>query len=701
MRLRLTVQRNGLPAANVLWNVPDSNSTQAYTITRLLEDVNHVIPLEAEHWGLEHYVVEVAGFECLHFSPVAQALKDDDHVSIRPLMTAEERARTLTGRHQISDDGRHLVDGVPFGRPYLRHPNRPAVRIPPRKRRRLDGAEEEADETALLTQNGQVSPQRKQHGLLTNGDTSAGSEGKSRARRASKTVQFIGVEQDDDEDSDEDDDDFAPDGEQEDHVAMEDDSEDDSDSDSDSSSASGSSSGSDASSGSDDSSSGSDSDSGSDASSPPEVKSSKGVLAWTVSTLPTSPKHVAPGQGRPGTRSRNSRRTRTHRLRLLKLAGKLPAEANLKALAQYEAALLPQESPEPEPSKPFSTYTGKRKRVDNEEAAEDVTELEQRKQELMARFGNGTDSTVVQVEEALQPTVLEPAPPSPQIVVEEEQQQSSKRETPKKRLRPDTSAISRILARQAMPSKKRAKANPVVEKTPEPEGASEPDFWKSRINLSAFECWQEEFELSAPSFPFQQHWDPASKLMREKADKKKNKKGGKRQRESVRVEEEEEEKIFLDYDDTDTGATENPDSEIHEAIEDQLRQDVATAAQADLPALPDDMTTLPDLTSGDVKVGAILACKFFDINAITMTPEISNYKTAVIHREGDSGNGAGTICLKIAERDLPKREKKFDSKGNRIYDAADQFYVEDEDEETGLWEGQLAELLEPKLVKAA
>jgi hypothetical protein len=80
MRLRLTVQRNGIPAANVLWNVPETNSSQAYTITRLLEDVNHVIPLEAEQWGLEHYVVEVGGFECLHFSPVAQSLKDDDHV---------------------------------------------------------------------------------------------------------------------------------------------------------------------------------------------------------------------------------------------------------------------------------------------------------------------------------------------------------------------------------------------------------------------------------------------------------------------------------------------------------------------------------------------------------------------------------------------------------------------------------------------
>ena len=148
MRLRLTIQRNGLPAANILWAVPDTNSATAYTVTRLLEDVNVIVPLEAEHWGLEHYVVEVAGFECLHFMPVGQCLKEDDHVSIRPLMRAEMRARTLTGRHQISHGGQHLVDGVPFGRPYLRQPNRPAVRIPPRKRQRLEEITDEEPDAA-------------------------------------------------------------------------------------------------------------------------------------------------------------------------------------------------------------------------------------------------------------------------------------------------------------------------------------------------------------------------------------------------------------------------------------------------------------------------------------------------------------------------------------------------------------------------
>ena len=81
MRVRLTVQRNNLPPSHILWSIPDTASQQAYTVARLLEDVNRILPLEAEQWGLEDYTVEVEGFECLHFSPVLQTLKEDDHVS--------------------------------------------------------------------------------------------------------------------------------------------------------------------------------------------------------------------------------------------------------------------------------------------------------------------------------------------------------------------------------------------------------------------------------------------------------------------------------------------------------------------------------------------------------------------------------------------------------------------------------------------
>lgn len=52
------------------------------------------------------------------------------------------RARKLSGRVQISTDGRRLIDGVPFGRPYLKRSfsNRPLIKIPSRKRRRTSQA---------------------------------------------------------------------------------------------------------------------------------------------------------------------------------------------------------------------------------------------------------------------------------------------------------------------------------------------------------------------------------------------------------------------------------------------------------------------------------------------------------------------------------------------------------------------------------
>ncbi|KAH6878660.1 hypothetical protein BKA58DRAFT_377698 [Alternaria rosae] len=701
MRLRLTVQRNGLPAANILWSVPETNSTQAYTVTRLLEDVNHIIPLEAEHWGLEHYVVEVGGFECLHFMPVTNALKEDDHVSIRPLMTAEVRARTLTGRDQISDGGQHLVDGVPFGRPYLRQPNRPAVRIPPRKRRRLDDEQSDDDTEAvgLLTQHGE-SPEVRDDAATLNGLTRSASKA-SRSQRTVKSVQFKQPELDDEEDSEEDDDDFAPE-EAEDEASSSDDSDSDSDSDSNSDSdseseadakakANASSSASDTSDSDSDTSSDSDSDSDdSDASSPPDVLSSKDGRKTKAAT-----KHVPPGEGLKATKLRNSRRTRANRLRSLKTSGKLPNNATFDDLAAYEEGRYGLDEEEPRHTQPFAKSQGKRKRLDEdepaEEAAEDTTELERRKRDLMARFGESTEATAP-ADEAIQPTTatVEKVTTTPA-----EEESPAKKEPTSRRMRPDTRAIGRILARQAGPVRKTKAKAP----TPEPEEWSNPDFWKTRINLSAFECWEEDFELSAPPFPFQQHWDPASKLMHDKAKKKKQKRRSNVQQEATLVEEEEEEKIILDYDDA---PTTNPDSEsVNAAVEDQLRQDLAMAAQSDLPPLPKDMSTLPDLTSSDMKAGAVIACKFFTVNPVTVTPEISGYKTATVEQEGDSGPGAGTIQLKIALRDLPKREKKFDSKGNRIYNAADALLMEEDDEDEGLWEGSFGELLEAKLVKAA
>ncbi|KAL4753400.1 hypothetical protein BDW72DRAFT_32189 [Aspergillus terricola var. indicus] len=178
MRLHLTIQRHGLPVTRILWttsppslfghNHPNASSilpasssaitssrmpnalygNGGYTVAQLLEDVNEVIPLETEprlfedessgQWGLEDYVVEVGGSECLHFMEIEGILRDGDEVLIRALQISDLKARQISGRHQISADGRHLIDGVPFGKPFLKRStsSRPAITIPPRKKRR-------------------------------------------------------------------------------------------------------------------------------------------------------------------------------------------------------------------------------------------------------------------------------------------------------------------------------------------------------------------------------------------------------------------------------------------------------------------------------------------------------------------------------------------------------------------------------------
>lgn len=119
MRLNLVIQRHGLPILRILWSTtspslssgsaerelyhfpassssitstrtPNAAFANGYTIAQLLEDVNEAVPLEREvepvsngysgSWGLEDYVVEVGGFECLHFMEVDGLLRDNDTV---------------------------------------------------------------------------------------------------------------------------------------------------------------------------------------------------------------------------------------------------------------------------------------------------------------------------------------------------------------------------------------------------------------------------------------------------------------------------------------------------------------------------------------------------------------------------------------------------------------------------------------------
>lgn len=82
LRLRLLVQRHGLPEVKLVWTVP---ADPDYTISKLVSQVDQVVPLEGGEWGLEDYAVELkasdgSAFECLHFQLASKVLKDDDQV---------------------------------------------------------------------------------------------------------------------------------------------------------------------------------------------------------------------------------------------------------------------------------------------------------------------------------------------------------------------------------------------------------------------------------------------------------------------------------------------------------------------------------------------------------------------------------------------------------------------------------------------
>ncbi|OSZ99907.1 hypothetical protein A9Z42_0007680 [Trichoderma parareesei] len=151
IRLRLVIRRHGLPEVKLVW---PCSCSEDFTVAKLLEQVNEVVPLESGEWGLEDYAVELAdgkggSFECLHFQQVGRILKDEDQVLIRSLLTGDLKRRRLSGRHQISDDGRHLVDGIAFGRSWIRAPHdRPHVELPPRKRIRINYEDDDEDEEA-------------------------------------------------------------------------------------------------------------------------------------------------------------------------------------------------------------------------------------------------------------------------------------------------------------------------------------------------------------------------------------------------------------------------------------------------------------------------------------------------------------------------------------------------------------------------
>jgi hypothetical protein len=353
-RVKLKIQRNRLPDVDILWPLKEQDGRQQCTISSLLTDVNNSVPLESGDWTLDQYLVELDGFECLHYQFLSDVLKDGDNVTIRPLTTPDVKARRLGGRTQITSEGFHIVDGVPYGMQPHQRPARPGILIPSRKRRRPEM--EEGDNDGEVTIADMEDDEELLEHVNTTGFQFEGVEEEedaeeTRPKKKQKNVHFkivkdipgFEVEEEDGDEDSEDDEDFDPDGDEESDSEGEDlDVEDarapkepirvngvaDGESDSTSSSDVSSTSSEDESDGEDsDDSSSDDSDSDASSASAPEVASARHPP--TTNGLPPAVPKVMTGipyNGSQRTKDRNGRRK--YRKRLL---------ARIRAIIGYEA----------------------------------------------------------------------------------------------------------------------------------------------------------------------------------------------------------------------------------------------------------------------------------------------------------------------------------------------------------------------------
>ncbi|KXT05745.1 hypothetical protein AC578_1088 [Pseudocercospora eumusae] len=687
MRLRLRIERNELPAVQVLWSIEPTEIKN--TISQFLERVNERFPLEGNTWDISDYSVMVAGYEATHYSELGNTFKDEDEVVIKPLGFAELRTRTLTGRDQITQDGRHLLDGVPFGKPLLKRPRRPDVRIPPRKKQRLE--EEDDDEQALV---------RVQEDIL-----------------------------DEDDEDEEDDGDFEEDA-PEDAVESEsesDDSDESSEEDSGSSSSDSSSDSSESENESED-----ESDSSSEASwdgiEERDKIASVDTVIVTDNLQPTDPPAAAtpkqhekvavanaasstpPHQGQSKTKDRNVRRRDTKKLKFLKDKGVLPPNAALKDLYEHDMQhdrqimlakmehgrqqLLDQIAQGGIDVSNAPATNGQLQPEDDDEPLEE---------ESIRRPEEPTVAASAPTEEHKEtpPDVEQPDP-----YVDDAAEESA---APTRRARLDLKGMNRMVFsslglrtpktqadRDALQKKLAArpkKSLPVQAAAQQSEQAvtddEEPEAWRQKVSLTAVECLDEGVELSAPDFPFQQRWDPQYQYTKKLAASSTKSKLNKKRRVSAQQNGSHDDYVetydkynqdgggdALNYDDPDDEEEDFDDSYWEEGA--LLEQDEDAESEIDhsdgFPKLPKDTTTLPALAETDAKEGDLVVFEELSVSAATNWAPQTVSKLAKL---GDKTDEGWTIT------EAPSRAKQYDEDGNRVYSKfeMDAFSENGEEEE--------------------
>jgi hypothetical protein len=432
-----------------------------------------------------------------------------------------------------------------------------------------------------------------------------------------------------------------------------------------------------------------------------------------------------PGEGNRKTRNSNRRKKLRSRLEKLKSLGELPPEANFDDLKNWQAR---------NGKAPLMEVTG----LKREARSKEQSEMEIKRQQLLrdlasggvdvdghsekenippryrngkqqadvqesAQKSNGSPATTITLEATVEtPAADEQAKPSPTEIKKRKLDLSSTKRllfgslgvrAPK--TKEDEEALrTKLDSSRTKPAPEKVAEAETAEKKIEEEEADEN--WQQKIVLSATECLYDDIELAAPPFPFQQRWDSDANHAIRQQKNNNNKKNKKRKQRDWQEEEayESYQDTALNYDDPPTTTEKETTAQKEEQVIDVNSDDV------DLPSLPSDIAAFPVIMNdNEVTVGSIIAFKHLLMSKATnWQPQISDYKVAKVGKIYDND----TLDMVLAKRDREVSEKtETDENGVRQYAGFEMPDDDHEVEDDGFRSVAFADLIEPKMIKAA
>lgn len=273
---------------------------------------------------------------------------------------------------------------------------------------------------------------------------------------------------------------------------------------------------------------------------------------------------------------------------------------------------------------------------------------------------------------------------------------------------------------------------PVEAEQPEESEDDKDENWGGKLDIRATECIFDDIELTAPPFPFEQRWDEkAHEIIRQR------KGWGKKRKRKERIQvynggdeeygygegyegyegydgydgyedgyddnwEYENGEMQLEYDDAEQEQEQPNGTEADEVEHEQAAPKTSDDGEGDLPEMPKDISTIPDLTEDDLKKSSIIAYKQLDMSKDTnWQPRVSDYRVAEIHEVFEEDN---VLKLRLAKRHRrqpkPDDEEDDEDEGPRMYSGFEMPGFEDDEDDDGFREMSFADFIEPKLLRA-